>query len=287
MNRLWLIVLLFVCLPCFSQETKCADDTTRAIYEGKLHENILTIRWGGIQMYDQYLSPLPYKGQFIAVKNEWWQGFDEQSKSYLGNGVIDWMHVGKVLIQGARTYNPAYTNIIYSVGTNAGWGVHYDFKRLIGVEGLSVYVGPYLDLDLFVKDHLNNVNKPVSVDLSLNIKAHAGVGYSFRAKKTSYRMRYTAMTDLIGVQFVPEYGESYYEITEGIIGGSIGLGSLHNRLSIRQELTLDMQFKHSAWRIGVEHEYLKHEMNGLQFQREQVSLVIGTIFNYKTSIKRF
>lgn len=246
-------------------------------YDGRNHEDILSVRWGGIRLYDQYLSPLQYKWQFIALQNEWWQNLS----------VSDWSHVGKIKLQGAMLYNVSYSNMIYALGLQGGWGAQYNFERLIQVKGLNIFLGPYLDLDLFAKDHLSNANKPLSIDLCLDVKAHVGVSYSFAAKNTSYRLRYTALTSLIGAQFVSEYGHSYYEITEGIIGGTIGLSSLHNRLSIRHELTFDMQFRHSAWRVGVEHEYIRHEMNGLHFQREQVSLVVGTIFNYRTSIKKF
>lgn len=246
------------------------------VYEGRWHEDILSIRWGGLSQYDEYLSPLKYKGQFIAVQNEWWQQFSCNN---------DWAHLGQVKLQGARAFNPSYSNMIYSLGLQGGWGAHYDFNRLMQIRELSLFVGPYLDFDLFVKELIINVNKPLSVDASVEVKLHAGLSYSFAGKQTSYRVRYTTMFGILGVQFVPEYGQSYYEITEGIIGGTVGISSWHNRLSLRHALSFDMQFRHSAWRVGVEHEYMCNSMNLLGFQREQVSLVIGTIFNYKTGIK--
>ncbi len=268
MNRLRVILFSLMCAAAlYAQES---------VYEGILHEDILSLRWGGIRQYDEYLSPLRYDGQFIAVQNEWWQNFKNE----------DWQHVGKVKVQGARLYNKAYTNMVYALGVQGGWGAHYDFSRLMGVNGLHFFIGPCLDLDLLGKELINNVNKPYSVDLSIDLKAHAGISYSFSGRKTSYRLRYTVLTSLVGAQFVPEYGQSYYELAEGIIGGTVGLSSLHNHLTLRHELTFDLQFPHSAWRIGVEHEYIRHNMNNLHFQREQVSLVVGTVFNYKTIIHR-
>ncbi len=262
-------ILLCLCSMCV-----CAQEV---VYEGRLHEDVLSVRWGGIRQYDEYLSPLKYSGQFLALQNEWWQGLGE---------VRDWQHVGKVKIQGARLFNPAYTNAIYALGAEGGWGVHYDFGRLTGVNGLNLFLGPYLDFDFFLKEIVQNVNKPFSADAAIDLKAHLGLQYAFSGKQTSYRLRYTVMTSLLGMQFVPEYGQSYYEVSEGITGGTIGFCSLHNRLTLRHELTFDMQFKHSAWRIGVEHEYMRHNMNNLGFQREQVCLVVGAVFNYKTIIRR-
>ena len=279
MRKLFVILLMICYVGAYAQET---------MYEGRLHEDILSLRWGGMWQYDQYLSPLRYDGQFIAVQNEWWTSFDlrkaRNEELRLQNSECDWSHVGKVKIQGARLYNDAYTNMIYALGAQGGWGAHYDFSRMMGVDGLHLFIGPYLDVDLLGKELINNVNKPYSIDLCMDVKAHAGLSYSFSGKRTSYRVRYTAMTSLMGAQFVPEYGQSYYEVSEGIIGGAIGFSSVHNHLTIRQELTMDFQFPHSAWRLGVEHEYIRHHMNNLDFQREQVSLVVGCVFNYKTHI---
>lgn len=255
------------------------------VYEGRMHEDVLSVRWGGIRQYDEYLSPLLYTGQFVALQNEWWQRFGAVTVDGL-QATGDWGHAGKVKLQGARLFNRAYTNMIYALGVQGGWGAHYDFCRLMNVEGLSLFAGPYLDFDFFVKEISQNVNKPYSIDLCIDLKAHAGIRYSFAAKRSSYRLSYTIMTGVLGAQFVPEYGQSYYEVTEGIIGGAVGFSSLHNRLTLRHELTFDMQFPHSAWRLGVEHEYVRHSMNNLSFQREQVSLVVAALFNYTTKIRK-
>ena len=268
MRKTVIAILLFLTTGMVSSQ--------EIVYEGMLHEDILSIRWGGINMYDQYISPLLYKGQFIALQKEWWQHFKQQ----------DWEHTGKVKLQGGRMYNKAYTNMIYALGVQGGWGGQFDFGRMTGINGLHLFLGPYLDADIMAKELINNVNKPYSIDVAVDIKAHAGIAYCFSFRNTSYRVRYTVLTSLLGTQFVPEYGQSYYEITEGIIGGTIGFSSLHNRLTLRHELTFDMQFPHLSWRIGVEHEYMKHSMNNLDFQREQVSLVIGAVFNYMTKISR-
>ena len=277
----WLfLILLFISGYLYSQNRTYTQDL---VYEGMQHENILTLRWGGIWQYDEYLSPLLYKEYFIALQNEWWQGFNKGNRLKVKD---NWEHVGKVKLQGGRMYNEAYSNMIYALGVQGGWGAHYDLGKLTGVDGFQLFIGPYLDVDLMGRELINNVNKPYSIDCSADLKAHAGIGYSFSGKKTSYRIRYTVMTTLAGAQFVPEYGQSYYEVTEGIIGGTIGFSSLHNHLTLRHEFTFDMQFPHSAWRLGVEHEYIRHNMNNLHFQREQLSLVVGVIFNYKTIIRK-
>ena len=264
---------LLLCPFCFAQNQVQSNNE----YEGILHENILSIRWGGIRHYDEYLSPLLYSGQFISLQNEWWQTF---------RSTADWQHVGKVKLQAGRAYNPPYSNICYALGLQGGWGAHYDFQRLISINAFHLFIGPYLDIDLLGKELVQNVNKPYSIDFSIDMKAQAGISYCFSGKRSSYRIRYLAATSILGAQFVPQYWQSYYEISEGIVDGTVGFSSLHNHLTLRHELCFDMQFPHSAWRLGVEHEYIRHNMNNLHFQREQVCLIVGTVFNYSTKIRK-
>ncbi len=152
-------------------------------------------------------------------------------------------------------------------------------KRLRG--SWQIGLGPYLAGDLMPRYIVSNVNKPYSMDISAEVQAMGFVSYSFGGKKTSYRLRYLVRTNLIGVDFMPDYWESYYEITEGIAGKTRCAGMWNHRY-LHQELTLDMQFRHSTWRIGVRHEYLEYGEKSMWFSREQVSAVIGTCFRYRT-----
>ena len=69
------------------------------------HENVLSIRYGGMWQQDQYLSPLLYSGQQIGISNEWWQGFKTDS-------TLHWQHVGQAHITGGRAYSERMNNLI-------------------------------------------------------------------------------------------------------------------------------------------------------------------------------
>ena len=71
-----------------------------------IHENVLSIKYGGIWQQDQYLSPLLYSGQQVGLSNEWWQEFQCDS-------VKHWEHVGKMDIGFVWMYNNMYSNLIY------------------------------------------------------------------------------------------------------------------------------------------------------------------------------
>ncbi len=237
-----------------------------------MHENVLILHYGGIWQNDEYLSPLLYSGQTFGLSNEWWSEL-----------TTDWRHVGKVQINGAFTdNNRAIQNSQMAFGVNGGWGALYDFRKIINVEGLNVFVGPYLHFDFMGRNISSYVNKPFSMDLSGNIRLYTGISYTIPCAKSAYRLQYHIMTDFIGLMFVPDYWQSYYEM-ERSLAGTVAFSSLLNRQSLTHELLVDMQFKRSTWRVGVRHEYLQYTANNLHFSREQVCLVIGTVFNYKLS----
>lgn len=251
-----------------------------AAYEGTDHEDVLSLRFGGTWQNDEYLSPMLYDGLQGALQNEWWQGFRADSTN-------SWHHTGNVALSLGRLYNNRRSNRIMSFGLQGGWGAVYGFGRMIGVDGLNVFLGPYIGAEMLVSELATNVNKPYSVDIAFLLKAMAGVEYSFAAKHTSYRLRYALNTPLAGIMFVPEYGQSYYEVTEAVLAGTLHFAGPHNRRALTHSLTLDLQFKHSAWRLGVEHNIVYYRANSLSFSREQVSLVVGTVFNYRTSVRSF
>ena len=266
MMRKWLCILL---LSIGCQAIALASDW------GAEHENVLSIRYGGTWLQDQYLSPLLYSGQQIGLSNEWWQGFKKDSTRH-------WQHVGQAHITGAMAYSERMNNLINSVGLQGGWGAQYVWKwQDIGLQAL---VGPYLDVELWGKMQASNVNKPYSMDLSLNMCAMGGVSWTFNAKKSSYRLRYLARFNVIGMDYVPDYWQSYYEMGEGFLG-DFRCAGLWNHRHLKHELTMDMQLKRSTWRVGIAHEYLEYGTKAMMFSRETVSAVVGCVWQYKTRTK--
>ena len=249
-----------------------------AIVRALEHEDILSVSFGGMWQADEYLSPLLYSDFSYGLQNEWWQTFRRDSA---------WSHTGRAEVRFAQLYPAVHSNYIYALGVTGGWGAQYHFATMMGIKGFDILLGPCLQFDLMAREHASNVNKPYSMDCAIDLCAHAGVRYSFGAKRTSYRLQYEITGGVAGVMFVPEYGQSYYEITEGVVHRNTIFGAWHNRLLFQHQLTLDMQFKHSAWRVGIRHDCLQYHANNLHFMREQAALVVGTVFQYRTTVHRF
>ena len=237
------------------------------------HENILKLSFGGTWQVDPYLSAFRYDGLEIGIGNEWWQPFRSRHDTMPTN----WSHVGRLDIRGMRLLSPARNNIYYGFGGHAGWGAYYHWQP---VRGLQLQLGPYLELDYIGRTHTTSVNKPYSMDLGIDIEAMGGISYSFAAKRSGYRVRYLIRTNILGYEYMPDYWQSYYEISQGVPAQHLCSGPW-NRLMLRHELTMDFRFAHSTWRLGIEHEMLRYGTCDMDFLRQQIHLVVGCIFRYR------
>lgn len=264
---------------------------------GEEHENILSLGAGHIWIQDQYLSPLLYSGHYVKLSNEWWQNFPKHpqqleytkhnyyNQRFLKGSMLrkTWKHVGKFHLDFGWLYNDIYSNLVYSFGINGGWGTCYTWKwRKPSIE---VLIGPYLEVDFTNKLQSVQVNKPYSMDLAANLCGMGGLSWAFDTRGTSFRLRYIAQINVVGAEYVPNYWQSYYEMTEGVLG-DIKLSGVWNHWHLKHELTFDMQFKHSTWRLGFTHAYLEYGTENMRFSNEKMGIVVGCIWNYRTTTSK-
>ena len=246
--------------------------------EEMVHTNVLKVRAGWDYQLDTYLSPLAYTGWQVGIGNEWWQPFRQDTRLGKTGRLANWAHVGRVDVYGFRTISSARSNRIDGLDLSGGWGAFYTWQWCDN--RLKLFLGPYLEGGLAIRQISSNVNKPVSIDLAIDLMAMTGISWSFYGKKTSYRLNYQIRTNLLGVDFMPDYWQSYYELSRDARGLARCSGHW-NHHSVKHELTMDMQFPHSTWRIGAEHVYLNYGTRDLHFVHNQISLVVGCIWNYR------
>ena len=242
------------------------------------HTNVLKLKYGWNYQLDTYLSPLAFQGQHIGIGNEWWQPFRQDTHLGKAGKLTHWAHVGRLDLRGLKQVNSARSNLIYGLDIAGGWGAFYTWP--LCDNRLKIWCGPYLEASLCVRELASNVNKPISVDVAAETMAMAGFAWSFYGKKTSHRLRYQIRTNLIGFDFMPDYWESYYELSEGVRGTARCSGHW-NHHTVKHGLGLDMQFPHSTWHVGAEHEYVNYGTKDLHFIRNEVSIVVGCIWQYR------
>ena len=268
MRRIIGILTVWLCIPVFMMAL-----------EGVEHENILKLKVGTGYQLDSYLSPMGYSGMQYGLGNEWWQPFRKESKLGRAGKLDNWAHTGRIDVTITDYYNRAYTNSMLGVQLAGGWGAFYEWRWID--DRLRVHTGPYLEVGCNVRYHASNVNKIVSLDIAADLMAMGGISWSFYGKKTSYRLGYQLRTNIVGFDYLPEYWESYYEITQGVPGQARCSGPW-NHNTLKHQLTLDMQFPHSTWRIGTEHELVSYGTENQHFMHNQMSLVVGCIWRYRT-----
>lgn len=250
-----------------------------AAQEGVEHDNIMKLKIGTGYQLDTYLSPIGYAGMQYGLGNEWWQPFRQDTRLGREGKLANWLHVGRADVCVSHYRSSARNNSFLGVQVAAGWGACYEWRWID--DRLRVLVGPYLDVNFAVREHAANVNKIVSLDIAIDVMAMGGVSWSFYGKRTSYRLNYLLRTNLIGFDYLPEYWESYYEISQGVPGQPRCSGHW-NHNTLKHELSLDMQFPHTTWRIGAEHELVNYGTRDLHFMRNQLSIVIGCRWKYRT-----
>lgn len=249
-------------------------------------ENILKIKYGWNSVVDPYLSPLRYNGQEIGIGNEWWREIGNRELGTENRELGKWISIGKIDIVGQRAYNMPKTNYIYGLGVQGGWGGIYQWRirtaelQARRVSSIDFLLGPELSVDILAREHAGNVNKPYSFDIGADINAVGGMSIRFYAPKTAYRLRYLIRTNLIGIDWVPEYWQSMYEVAEGQWARNIRCSGPWNRNIVRQELTMDFQFRRSTWRLGVEHEWISYRRS-MDWNRQEVRIVVGCLWQYK------
>lgn len=247
--------------------------------------NVLYALYGGQWMQDSYLSPLVYDGWQAGLGNEWWNTFRKNDL---------WRHTGILQGYAGKVTQSSRHNEITHFDIQAGWGAHrvwgFDTGRPKGTDGsrVEVYAGPFAELDFMAKELARNVNKPYSFDMGADVDLMIGANYSFRYKKTAYRLVYEGRINGLGVMWLPDYWQSYYETTEKVnLGGSVAFSHPGNRQFVHQQLSMDFQFKRSTWRLGAKHEYLHYGDKDRHFARQTVSLTVGCIFNCRVTGTKF
>ena len=290
-HYLTLIILLLTCVGMRAQEAVSVASEASSVGDdiAAQRSDVFTVYYGGEWLWDSYLSPLLYDGWTAGLGNEWWTDFRHQSARQ-----VRWRHVGSLLVSGGYTTQAQGMNTIGFFDIEAGWGAHPVWRlntgQTKGIESrhIELYGGAYLGAGVMMQRLLQHDAKTYSFDIGADLSLKAGMGYAFRCKKTAYRLVYEAEMNVLGAMWLPDYWESYYEISEKVnLDGSVVCAHWGNRQHLKQLVALDFEFKHSSWRLGVRHEYLHYGDEKRYFARQQLSLAVGCIFDYKLTKSRF
>ncbi|MDR0541816.1 MAG: DUF3316 domain-containing protein [Dysgonamonadaceae bacterium] len=224
----------------------------------------LSIGSGKTSAYDSYLSPLKYSGWNIGLMGE-------QIKSTQRlNGRLLVQHL--LNLELADTQNPSGSANAYA-GTleyDYGW-----YCRLNPVRQFQIYAGLQGDILAGVIYNTRNTNNPANAKVNLNLNWSAMAIYPFQIKRQPVRLRYQINMPFVGAMFSPEFGQSYYEIGLGDESTLIYFAAWHNRLAIRNILSIEAPLNGYTLRITGMNWLYQTQVNDLKTQIISNAVYVG------------
>lgn len=253
------IICLIVSVEFIAAETICRSN------------NRFALNIGEMAITDYYLSNQEYKGLTL--------GLEANHSAYYNNtdSCISWLVYDHW--RYGRLINPSYTAMIQYIGGNAGFTTHYNWHP---IKGLRLMAGGAIDIYGALKNQSRNVNNPASGDIQLNLMASIGMQYQLQWKKWALAFNYNANTPLLGGMFVPEMGQSYYEIYLNLpheLNNVIHFTSVHNRQGVKGNLSIDFILPTATLFIAFTHNHQWWNANNINFYIKELSGQIGIALN--------
>lgn len=218
-----------------------------------------------LSMTDPYLSPLPYSG--VGIR------YEHAERKFFSPENTKLSMEGKVRALAGMTLNPEYTASMSYLGANYSWGMHYHFQVL---GNFQVLAGGTADAVFGFKTNTRNVNNPVNLDMATNLNLSGIARYDFKTRCRTLRLSYALEIPVLGCMYVPYGGASYYEMFSlGNLSDAFHFSSLHNKQGATSSIMLDVPFRHSTWKFGINSSRLEYKANDLVFNQNEFSLMIG------------
>jgi len=92
---------------------------------------------------------------------------------------------------------------------------------------------------------------------------------------------YQADLPMLGMMFRPEFGESYYEISQRGVGHDLVCAHPGNALSLRQFLTLDFCLRRVTLRIGYLCDIRQSNAHSLKYHDISHSFMFGIVRHFQ------
>ncbi|MBO7137465.1 MAG: DUF3316 domain-containing protein [Bacteroidaceae bacterium] len=225
---------------------------------------------GRTNQFDTYLSPMEYTGLQVSFLTQ------SERMTRMANRHISFQST----FYGAysSTDNPAGTAdyIGGRLAYDAGWHYHYSPLSNLDLKG-----GAMVGTDLGFLYNSRNGNNPAQGHFSIDLSLSAGADYSFRLWRLPMRAGYQADLPMIGMMFSPEFGESYYEISQQGVGHDILCAYPGNAFSLRQLLTLDFCLQRITLRIGYLCDIRQSNTRSLKYHDISHSFMFGFVRHFQ------
>jgi hypothetical protein len=275
---------LFLSCLCFCALLAVAQDYTTLI-SGKEKKSATSAVPRPLQVFtlfgfgysnqlDTYLSPMEYTGYQVSFFT------GRERMTHWAQGNVSFQSI----VQGAfsHTKNPAGTatewggRLIY----DAGWHYHWRLS-----DKFSLKIGGLIGADFGFLYNARNSNNPAQGRFGVDVSASAGGSYRFKIRKLPVLLNYQADLPILGCMFSPQFGQSYYDISQGSRDHNVCLSHPGNAFCFRHLLSFDLEFSRASLRFGYMGDVRQSHVNGIRMHDINHSFMIGYV-RYLKILKR-
>lgn len=224
-----------------------------------------TVEVGRQSALDTYLSPVRYGGLNLALGYERLRAASFAPEKWLTRHHVLGTFATMTNRSGNGSMMSAYLD--YSFAMLRRWPVCRGLWLAGGGEAALTVGGLY---------NLRNSNNPATAKVAVDLGATAMASYHFRISRLPVTLRYQVSLPVVGAFFSPEYGQSYYEMFYlGNSDGIVHFGAWHNRVDLRNYITVDLHLGQRALRLGYRQVMRTTYINYIDTQVFTHSFVLG------------
>lgn len=237
------------------------------------HVKTTLTEWGigRANLLDTYLSPLTYKGTDVAVAHH------TERLAHWGKKkvTVSALYAGHYAYAQSPTDDGKYMDAEFTFA--GGW--HYNWRPSAH---WRLAMGGLMELSGGFTYNTRNSNNPAQGRLGTSLMASGLTEYYFLFFKQKATVRLQLDGQLMGVQFSPEYGQSYYEIFSlGHTSGIVHFTHPGNCPSARAQLHVVLPIKRSRISVGYQADVRQSLLGGLKRHAWRNVFMIGFARNLK------
>ena len=263
--RLYLLFCILCLLSCLPVGAQTAADSTDVPSVRPATEHCWLWGAGSGNVLDTYLSPLEYTGPNFSLLHRTERPFIRRNQRLKVQG----LYTGHL----AYLHSPTDDGKEWDAEISAAGGCLYDLYR---TPHWRLAAGALAELTGGFTYNTRGSNNPAQGRLGISLSATALAQYAFRFFR--HPAKVTVQTDfqMVGAQFSPEYGQSYYEIFSlGHTSGIVHFTHPGNCPTGRLQAYLTLPLCKANWTLGYLADVRQSKLGGLKRHAWRNCFMIG------------
>ncbi len=256
--------VLIICFAIFSIQRIVAEEMEADVVYPVT--GVYNFEIGERRAVAEYLSPMTYKGTDYAVSGYWDKvmPFDPQR----------WLMSFDARVSYTKMLNPAWSASSLGLDAKFGWQMRRYFRLPYNI---TFSVGGGASLTGGVIALLRNSNNPVDVTIRASLDLGASLSWRTRLGRIPVVASERMTMPVLGAFFMPQYGETFYEIYLGNHSGLAHFGWWGNMPCLDNLVSVSLDLGNTALQLGYRLTIGCAYANNLSTRQITNGFVIGVI----------